>query len=55
MTELEDPSRVEEIKQDWEQSRRRYAARPSTLVETLGHVDEEEEADEERACSICDL
>lgn len=55
LTKLEEPSRVDEIKQDWEQSRKRYAARPNTLVQILGHVDEEEAADQERACLICDL
>ena len=54
LTELEQPARVEQIKQDWEQSRKRYAVRPSTLVQILGQVDDEEE-EEREACLICDL
>jgi 3'-phosphoadenosine 5'-phosphosulfate sulfotransferase (PAPS reductase)/FAD synthetase len=53
LSELEKPERVEEIKRNWEESRKRSATNPNRLVQILGGADDEEE--EREGCLICQI
>lgn len=53
LEELEKPQRIEEIKRNWERSRERDKKRPTSLVQILGGLEEEDE--EREGCLICHL
>ena len=53
LEELEQPERIEEIKQNWEKSRERDRKNSSSLVHILGGLEEEDE--EREGCLICQL